>query len=88
MEKRACIQNSQSVTKKLATKFCSLKNSCKFTEVMIEKQIAVVQHYINIRKGKTVNIVIRNARDVFLLQKAYSIAISWFEENNYKIEFI
>jgi hypothetical protein len=53
---------------------------------MIEKQIAVVQHYINIRKGKTVNIVIRNARDVFLLQKAYSIAIAWFESNGYEIE--
>jgi len=52
---------------------------------MIEQQIAVVQHYINCRKGVEVKIAIRNERDLFLLQKAYIDAVNWFEQNNIKI---
>lgn len=58
------------------------------TDKMIEQQIAVVQHYINCRKGKQVSIVINNERDLFLLQKAYIDAVNWFEENNIKITLI
>jgi hypothetical protein len=53
---------------------------------MISKQIAVVQHYINCRKGVEVNISIRSARDIFLLNKAYAIALEWFESNKYEIK--
>ena len=51
----------------------------------INEQIAVVQHYINIRKNKVVDISIRSPRDIFALNKAYNIAIGWFKENDYKI---
>ena len=52
----------------------------------IKEQIAVVQHYINIRRNKAVQISIKNQRDVFMLAKAYSTASRWFTENGYKIE--
>ena len=45
----------------------------------INEQIAVVQHYINIRKNKVVDISIRSPRDIFALNKAYNIAIGWFK---------
>jgi hypothetical protein len=50
----------------------------------IEEMIATVQIYIHHRKNKEVNIVIRNARDIFLLTKAYNIALRWLSENNFK----
>lgn len=55
---------------------------------MIEQQIALVQHYINCRKGVEVKIAIRNERDLLLLQKAYIDAVNWFEENNIKITLL
>lgn len=47
----------------------------------IREQIAVVQAYINHRKGVTVQIYISNGRDLMLLQQAYEIAIEWFNNN-------
>ena len=54
----------------------------------INEQIAVVQHYINIRKNKVVDISIRSPRDILVLNKAYNIAIHWFDKNGYKITAI
>lgn len=50
----------------------------------IEEMIAIVQVYIHHRKNKEVKIVIRDAKDVFLLTKAYNIAIQWLNDNNFK----
>ena len=51
----------------------------------IEEMIATVQIYIHHRKNKEVKIVIRNARDILLLTKAYNIAVKWLNENNFKV---
>ena len=48
----------------------------------VEEMIAVVQAYINHRKGVTVNIEIRNGEDIFKLMEAYNIAMEWFSKNN------
>ena len=50
-----------------------------------EEMIGIVQHYINCRTGKEVNISVNSIRDIFLLNKAYGIAVSWFNDNNYNI---
>lgn len=47
----------------------------------IREQIALVQDYINHRKGVTVQIRITTSRDLMLLQQAYAIAIEWFNNN-------
>jgi hypothetical protein len=52
---------------------------------MLEKQISIVQCYIKHRTNKDVNIVLRDGFDVLKLQRAYNIAVNWFEENNVKI---
>lgn len=44
--------------------------------------IAVVQAYINHRKGVTVNIEIRGMEDILKLTEAYNIAMDWFSKNN------
>lgn len=54
----------------------------------IEHQIAIVQHYINCRKNKKVNIRIDSFKDLALLNKAYIIASNWFKENNLEIHII
>lgn len=54
----------------------------------IKNMIAVVQHYINVRKNITVNIEVNNMIDVMKLSNAYNIAMNWFESNNYKIELL
>ena len=51
----------------------------------LNKMIAYVQIYIHIRKEKEVKINIESARDVFLLNKAYNIALNWMQENNVKL---
>lgn len=51
--------------------------------VSIEKMIAIVQVYIHHRKNQEVNIVIRNARDLVLLQNAYNIASEWLNNNGF-----
>ena len=48
----------------------------------VEEMIAVVQAYINHRKGVTVNIEIRGMDDILKLTKAYNIAMEWFSKNN------
>lgn len=50
----------------------------------IEEMIATVQIYIHHRKNEEVNIVVRNARDVMLLTRAYSIANTWLINNGFK----
>jgi hypothetical protein len=47
--------------------------------------IAYVQIYIHIRKGVEVDISIKNNRDVILLTQAYSYAIEWMNQNNFKL---
>ena len=48
----------------------------------VEEMIAVVQSYINHRKGITVNIDIRGIEDMLKLTEAYNIAMDWFSKNN------
>jgi len=50
----------------------------------VEEMIAIVQIYIHHRKGKEVQIEIRNARDIMLLTKAHSIALNWLNNNGFK----
>jgi hypothetical protein len=50
----------------------------------IEEMICIVQLYIHHRKEKEVQISINNTRDLFLLNKAYVIALKWLNENNFK----
>ncbi len=52
------------------------------------QMIAAVQCYIKIRKDLDVNIIIRDKRDYFLLEKAYKIATNWMRNNNVKITII
>ena len=49
----------------------------------VEEMIAIVQVYIHHRKNQEVNIVIRNARDLVLLQNAYNIASEWLNNNGF-----
>ena len=51
----------------------------------VEEMIAIVQMYIHHRKNVEVNIVIRNNQDLFKLIKAYDIAVSWLNNNGFKI---
>ena len=51
----------------------------------IKQMMAYVQVYIHIRKNKEVNINIRDARDVLLLNQAYNIALIWMQNNNVKL---
>ena len=51
----------------------------------IKTMIAYVQIYIHIRKNVEVKINIRDNRDIFLLQKAYSDAVNWMDENNFRL---
>jgi len=54
-----------------------------------EEQIAIVEIYIGIRKGKDVRIRYpRTAKELMLLQKAYSIADRWLDNHNAKINRI
>ena len=53
--------------------------------VSIETMIATVQLYIHHRKNVEVNIVIRGAKDIFLLTKAYDVARAWMQENKFKV---
>ena len=48
----------------------------------INNMIAIVQLYIGMRKGKDVNISIRDTRDLMLLSKAYQVANNWMVNNN------
>lgn len=50
----------------------------------IEEMIAIVQIYIHHRKGKEVQIQINNARDIMLLTRAHSIALTWLNNNGFK----
>ena len=47
--------------------------------------VAYVQIYIHIRKGVEVNINIQSNRDIILLSQAYSSAIEWMNQNNFKL---
>jgi hypothetical protein len=49
-----------------------------------EHMIAIVQIYIHTRKNKEVQIAIKNERDLLLLTRAYSIALSWLNNNGFK----
>lgn len=51
----------------------------------VEEMIATVQIYIHHRKDKEVNVKIRNGRDLILLQRAYSTALNWLNNNNFTI---
>lgn len=51
----------------------------------IKTMIAYVQIYIHIRKNVEVNINIRDNRDIFLLQKAYTDAVNWMDQNNFRL---
>ena len=53
-----------------------------------EEMIAIVQHYINVRKNIEVKITIRGSRDLMLLTQAYTHAINWFRMNNLEIKMI
>jgi len=50
----------------------------------VEEMISIVQIYIHHRKNKEVQIQIRNARDLMLLSRAYSIALNWLTNNGFK----
>lgn len=54
--------------------------------------IAVVQHYINVRKDTTVQINLQqfenNPFAVMMLNDAYTQAIHWFQSNNLQIDII
>ena len=50
----------------------------------VEEMIAIVQICIHHRKDKEVQIEIRSGRDLILLQRAYSIAINWLNNNGFK----
>lgn len=50
----------------------------------VEEMISIVQIYIHHRKNKEVQIQIRNARDLILLSRAYSIALNWLTSNGFK----
>jgi len=50
----------------------------------VEEMIAIVQIYIHHRKDKEVQIQIRNGRDLILLQKAYTTAVNWLNNNGFK----
>jgi len=50
----------------------------------VDEMIAIVQIYIHHRKNKEVQIQIRNARDLMLLTRAYSIALNWLNNNGFK----
>mgnify|MGYP003474356250 FL=1 len=50
----------------------------------IKEMIATVQIYIHHRKNVDVQINLRNQRDLILLTKAYSIALSWLNNNGFK----
>jgi len=54
----------------------------------VHRMIAVVQDYINHRKGIEVDINInqfQNPINLLKLKEAYEIAIDWFNDNNGKI---
>jgi len=51
----------------------------------VQEMIAIVQIYIHHRKNKEVQIAFPNTpRRMALLLKAYDIAKTWLEENNFK----
>lgn len=50
----------------------------------IEEMIATVQIYIHHRKNKEVQIKIRTQRDLILLTRAYTIALTWLNNNGFK----
>lgn len=54
----------------------------------MHEQIAVVQAYINHRTGQTVQIRIDTPFDVIKLNKAYQMAVEWFENNNGQINIM
>ena len=54
----------------------------------MHEQIAVVQAYINHRTGQTIQIRIDTPRNLIMLNKAYQIAVEWFENNNGQINII
>jgi hypothetical protein len=50
---------------------------------MIEEQIAIIECYIHVRKGKEVRIKYPSTmREIMLVQKAYAHAQRWFEMND------
>lgn len=52
----------------------------------VNEMICIVQVYIHIRKNKEVKINYpKNAREFFLLNKAYNYALKWMEVNQVKI---
>ena len=52
---------------------------------LVSQMIAILQIYIHHRKDVEVNISIpTNARQMLLLQKAYSEAVEWLENNGFK----
>jgi len=54
--------------------------------MVTEHMICIVQIYIHIRKNKEVKIRHpRNAREFFLLNKAYDYAVKWMDNNEVKI---
>lgn len=58
----------------------------------IHEMIAVVQHYINVRKDTTVQINLQqfenNPFAVMMLNDAYTQAVHWFQSNNLQIDII
>lgn len=53
----------------------------------MKEKIAVVQHYINIRKNVEVRINIPSTgKQLFLLDMMYHYAVDWFKFHGYKIQ--